>query len=58
MLLLEGRTALVTGGAGRLGRVIATTLQREGATVVIADRDPGRLSEAASELSLQGVQGR
>lgn len=57
MLLLEGRTALVTGGAGRLGRVIATTLQREGATVVIADRDPGRLSEAAVELSLQGVQG-
>lgn len=35
--LLEGRTALVTGGGGRLGRVIAATLQREGATVAVAD---------------------
>ena len=42
---------------GRLGRVIATTLQREGATVVIADRDPRRLAEPPRELSLLGVQG-
>ena len=56
-MLMQGRTALVTGGAGRLGRVIATTLQREGAKVVIADRDPAALGHAASELGLAGAQG-
>ena len=55
MLLLDNRTALVTGGAGRLGRVIATALQREGARVVIADRDTGRLQTAATDLALPCV---
>ena len=50
-LLLENRAALVTGGAGRLGRVIAATLQREGAKVVIADIDRARLNEVAAQLS-------
>lgn len=35
--LLAGRTALVTGGGGRLGSVIGATLLREGAKVVFAD---------------------
>jgi len=56
-MLMEGRTALVTGGAGRLGRVIATTLQREGAKVAVADRNATALGQAASELGLAGVQG-
>lgn len=38
--LLAGRTAIVTGGAGRLGNVIAATLLREGAKVVVADLTP------------------
>ena len=50
-LLLENRAALVTGGAGRLGRVIANTLQREGAKVVIADIDRARLTEVTAMLS-------
>ncbi len=37
LLCLEGRTALVTGGAGHLGRVIAKTLHSLGASVIIAD---------------------
>lgn len=48
-LLFENRTALVTGGAGRLGRVIAATLRREGARVVIADQDVGKLKQAVAD---------
>ena len=57
MTLLAGRAALVTGGAGRIGRVIATTLVREGARVVITDLNETRLSQAAAELGLPGVHG-
>lgn len=54
-MLLEGRAALVTGGAGRLGSVIAAVLQREGARVVISDIDDERLSRTTQ--SLQGGSG-
>lgn len=36
--LLEGRTSLVTGGAGGIGTAIATQLVAAGARVVLADR--------------------
>jgi NAD(P)-dependent dehydrogenase (short-subunit alcohol dehydrogenase family) len=36
-MLLDGRTALVTGGARGIGREIVLTLARQGATVVAAD---------------------
>ncbi|GIH65021.1 SDR family NAD(P)-dependent oxidoreductase [Microbispora siamensis] len=38
MSVLEGRVALVTGGARGIGRHIAATLAADGATVVVADR--------------------
>jgi NAD(P)-dependent dehydrogenase (short-subunit alcohol dehydrogenase family) len=38
--VLEGKVAIVTGGAQGIGRAIADGLAREGATVVVADLDP------------------
>lgn len=37
---LEGRVAIVTGGARGIGRAIVDAFQAEGAAVVVADRDP------------------
>lgn len=51
-MLLENRAALVTGGAGRLGRVIVSVLQREGARVVMSDVSSERLATAARDLPL------
>jgi NAD(P)-dependent dehydrogenase (short-subunit alcohol dehydrogenase family) len=41
---LEGRTALVAGGTGRVGGGIAGALLAEGARVVVPGRDAGRLA--------------
>ena len=35
--LLEGKTAIVTGGARGIGRAISVKLAKEGANVVICD---------------------
>jgi len=48
-MLLEEKAALVTGGAGRLGRVIAAVLAREGARVAVADVSAARLEQARDQ---------
>jgi rhamnulose-1-phosphate aldolase/alcohol dehydrogenase len=48
---LEGRIALITGGAGSIGRATARRLLEEGACVVLADRDAPRLGEVAEALA-------
>jgi rhamnulose-1-phosphate aldolase/alcohol dehydrogenase len=47
---LEGRVALVTGGAGGIGGAVARSLLGEGACVVLTDIDPAALSQATSDL--------
>jgi rhamnulose-1-phosphate aldolase/alcohol dehydrogenase len=53
---LAGKVALVTGGAGGIGRAIAMRLLSEGACVALADIDGKALEEAADVL--QGKFGR
>lgn len=47
---LEGKKALVTGGAGGIGQACARALLSEGASVVIADRDAGAAESVAEAL--------
>jgi rhamnulose-1-phosphate aldolase/alcohol dehydrogenase len=48
---LEGRIALITGGAGGIGRATAERLLADGSCVVLADIDPAALATAEGELS-------
>ncbi|MBZ9674616.1 bifunctional rhamnulose-1-phosphate aldolase/short-chain dehydrogenase [Mesorhizobium sp. ES1-1] len=48
---LAGQIALVTGGAGGIGRATANRLLREGACVVLADIDQPALANASEELT-------
>ena len=48
---LAGKIALVTGGAGGIGKATAVRLLREGACVVLADIDETALGNANDELS-------
>lgn len=52
---LSGRRAVVTGGAGGIGRAIATAYLREGAAVVIADIDADAAAHTADELAAIGT---
>ena len=51
MFSLEGRTALLTGGAGGLGRAMAAALAEQGASVAVSDLRPEAASEIAGELA-------
>ncbi len=50
MTLLEGRTAVVTGGARGIGYEIARLFVEHGAAVVLGDLDEAEAVEAAKEL--------
>ncbi|WP_262060720.1 SDR family NAD(P)-dependent oxidoreductase [Streptomyces sp. STR69] len=55
---LDGRTALITGGGGPLGRAFALTLADAGARVILVGRNETALAEAAAHVVKDGGQAR
>jgi 2-hydroxycyclohexanecarboxyl-CoA dehydrogenase len=53
---LEGRKALVTGGAGGIGAATARRLAAEGASVLVADLKLEEAKEVAAEISGEAVE--
>jgi NAD(P)-dependent dehydrogenase (short-subunit alcohol dehydrogenase family) len=51
---LEGKVAIVTGGAGGIGRATALALAREGACVLVADVDADRNQGVVDEIVSEG----
>ena len=49
-MMLDGRTAVVTGGASGIGRACALRLAAEGAAVVVLDRDTDAAAAVAKEM--------
>src|SRR5687768_1745154 len=55
---LAGKIAIVTGAAAGIGRTTAVTMAREGAAVLVADRDGANGAEVAAEIIAQGGRAR
>jgi NAD(P)-dependent dehydrogenase (short-subunit alcohol dehydrogenase family) len=53
---LEGKTALITGGARGLGKAMAEALAQVGANIVIADMEAASAEKAADELASFGTK--
>lgn len=58
MLDLKGKVAVVTGGAGGLGRATAKALAAEGMTLALWDLDAARVESAAAGLRAAGAKAK
>ena len=54
--MLEGKSALVTGGASGIGRATALAMVREGARVAVADRSEADAAETVARINAAGGQ--
>lgn len=50
----KGKTAVVTGSSGGIGKGIALMMAREGADIVLASRDEAKLNEVKKEIEALG----
>jgi len=55
---LQDRVAIVTGGAGGIGKATAVKMVREGASVIIVDILPAETKQVANELNALGGKAR
>jgi NAD(P)-dependent dehydrogenase (short-subunit alcohol dehydrogenase family) len=55
---LQGKTALITGASRGLGRAMAKALAAEGAQLVLAARDRGKMEAVAGEVAAAGGEAR
>ena len=55
MQSLDGRVAVVTGGAGGIGRALGEAFGRAGMKVVLADVQPEPLDKTVAELRNEGI---
>lgn len=53
---LQGKVAVITGGASGIGKAVAAAAVAEGMRVVIADIEEGALKAAADELAVGGAE--
>jgi len=53
---LDGRVAVVTGGASGIGEACATRLAADGATVVVADLNADAAAAVADRIGGQAVE--
>lgn len=58
MLTLQGRTAVITGAAGGIGRGIALALARRGCHLALADIDDAALARTAAEIGARAQVSR
>ena len=56
--LLDGKSALITGGGGGIGRATALAFAREGARVAVADVSAEAARETVAQVNAAGGQVR
>jgi NAD(P)-dependent dehydrogenase (short-subunit alcohol dehydrogenase family) len=53
---LEGRTAIITGGSGGIGRACAIAFAQAGANIIVASLPPDSIAPVVHEIEALGVQ--